>query len=142
MTQQTKNIAVATAAVIIAFIGGMLFGKHSVAKAPAINAQFGGMQQQGRMNGGAVRGAGGFVTGTVLSKDEKSITIQSQGTGSKIVVLSPSTTVSKSTTGTLEDVAVGSSVTVTGATNSDGSITAQSVQLRPAGELQARPQRQ
>lgn len=37
----------------------------------------------------------------------------------------------KSASGSAADVAVGSSIVVTGSKNSDGSVTAQSIQIRP-----------
>jgi len=37
----------------------------------------------------------------------------------------------KAAQGSMSDLSIGENVTVTGVTNSDGSITAQSVQVRP-----------
>jgi len=78
------------------------------------------------------RGAGGgFVAGQVISKDSNSLTIQIAEGGSKIVFLATSTQVMKATEGNLGDISTGISVVVAGSANSDGSITAQSVQIRP-----------
>jgi hypothetical protein len=52
---------------------------------------------------------------------------------SEIVLLSPTTQILKSVTGAASDLTVGSEVTITGTTNSDGSVSATSIQIRPAG---------
>jgi hypothetical protein len=52
--------------------------------------------------------------------------------GSKIVFLSPATKVEKTVSGLVSDVVVGNQVVITGVVNSDGSVNATSIQLRPA----------
>ncbi len=74
---------------------------------------------------------GGFVSGDVIKKDATSITVQTNDGSSKIVIISDTTPVMKETSGTLSDVLIGKQITVIGSANSDGSITAQSIQLRP-----------
>lgn len=80
--------------------------------------------------GGGQRSDGGFTVGEIISKDEKSVTVKLQDGGSKIVFFSDSTSISKMTDGAKTDLEVGKQITVNGSVNSDGSITAQSVQLR------------
>ncbi|MGH7238952.1 MAG: DUF5666 domain-containing protein [Candidatus Saccharimonadales bacterium] len=74
-----------------------------------------------------------FITGAVTAKDSQSLTVKMPDGSSRIILYSPSTEVSKYVSGSASDVAVGSNVMISGQTNSDGSITAQSIQLRPAG---------
>ena len=72
----------------------------------------------------------GFIAGEILAKDATSITIKGRDGSSKIVLYSGSTEVSKFAAGSIDDIAVGKFVSVNGKTNSDGSITAQLIQVR------------
>ena len=89
--------------------------------------------------GGAGNGA---VFGTVIAKDSNGITLELGGpnatstngtaSGTRIVLINDSTQVGKMVAGTANDLSVGTSVTVAGTPNSDGSLTATSVQIRPS----------
>ena len=78
--------------------------------------------------GGGTRGAnggtGGFTTGTIVSGDSSSITVKLIGGGTKLVLFSPSTVIAVSKTGSASDLTTGQEVSVTGAANTDGSVTA------------------
>ncbi len=87
----------------------------------------------GQINGARSAQAGGFVAGKIIAKDDQSITIESQGGGSKIIFFSTSTAVTKSTAGSPTDLSVGTNVTANGKTNSDGSVSAEMIQIRPEG---------
>lgn len=95
----------------------------------------GGPGGGGRGGAGAQAGMplrqGGFVNGEVLSQDDKSMTIKLRDGGSRLVFFSASTTIGKMTEGSKQDLATGTQVMVAGSTNTDGSMTAQSIQLRP-----------
>ena len=114
------------------FYAGMAYGERSSSSARGqfANGQFTGAGVAGLR--GARGGGGGFVSGEILSKDTTSITIKMQDNSTKIALTSTSTQVMKSAPGTLDDLSAGMNVVVTGSANSDGSITAQSVQIRPA----------
>jgi hypothetical protein len=134
------------------FYGGMKYAQHSrgarFAQGGPNGAQF--FAANGQRGGRFTGGNGGFVAGTIVSKDASSVTIQlggpnasstndspstgsGQAIGSKIVLYNSSTQVGKFNTGTSDDLKVGDMVTVQGAQNSDGSVTAQMIQIRPTG---------
>jgi len=84
------------------------------------------------MGGPGGKGAGAnFTNGEIISVDDKSVTLKLPGGGSKIIFFSDSTKITKSTEGNAEDLKVGETVMANGTTNQDGSITAETIQLRP-----------
>ncbi len=93
-------------------------------------AQFTGGGPAGAGRNRATNAAGGFMSGEVLSQDAQSITLKLQDGGSKIVFVSTSTPIMKLVTGSSKDITVGTRMTVNGIVNSDGSFTAQMIQLR------------
>ena len=123
-----------------AFYGGMKYEDHVVAQAAPANfrnltpeqrqqraAQFGA----GAGRGGANGANGNFTVGEIISRDDKSITLKLRDGGSKIVFYSSSTSVQKNAPGSATDLTTGEQVSVMGSANSDGSVTAQNIQLRP-----------
>ena len=133
------------AVIVLVVAGGAFFGgmKYQQSKIPAGVMHFtqgaggpGGNTAFARGQGGtggaafARGGMGGLVTGEVLSKDDKSLIVKMRDGGSKIVFFSASTSVMTSSSSTLEAVGQGKTVMVNGTTNSDGSVTAQSINLR------------
>ncbi len=83
----------------------------------------------GRMMGRFGNANGMAVRGQIISADKGSITVKMQDGSTKIVILGSSTMVGKTSTGSVSDLTNGSTVIVFGATNSDGSITAQNIQV-------------
>lgn len=133
-----KIIIGVVGAIVIAgasFYGGMTYGKSSApARGQLSGGNFEQFQNGGMGNMGPRGGMGGGITaGEIISKDATSITIKMQDGSTKIILFSDSTQVMKTAAGSLDDLSVGTNVSVTGTTNSDGSITGQSVQIRPAG---------
>jgi hypothetical protein len=109
----------------IAFYGGMRY-----------QSSLRGSGAAGRFGAGGVAGARAGqnrpVLGDVVTVDVDSLTVKMIDGSTKIVNIAPSTTYSKTETGKKEEVVVGTKVNVFGQTNSDGSVTAQSVQINPA----------
>lgn len=129
------------------FFGGMKYAQMSrgarFTQGAGPNGQFpgGGVVGAGRTGNAARFTSGGGAFGTIISKDDSGITIElqgapgatgsTQGTGSKIVLVNSSTQIQKSTSGTAEDLSTGQTVMIQGTQNTDGSITAQNIQIRP-----------
>src|ERR1035437_6371095 len=74
------------------------------------------------------------VRGQVLSMSDTTLTVKMSDGSTKIVVLSSSTAFMQSTKAALTDVKAGDTVNVVGTANSDGSVTAQDVQINPPAQ--------
>jgi beta-lactamase superfamily II metal-dependent hydrolase len=88
--------------------------------------------------GGQTGGPAGMnrpVAGDIIASDDKSITVKLQDGSSKIVLVNDQSTVTEATTSTKQSLSVGKKVLVFGTANSDGSVTAQNVQLNPQGNM-------
>ena len=146
--QNKKNITLIVSFImvaLIAFYGGTTFSK-SKSTTPQ-NGNQAGLLGQGNQfgQGRGMRAGGGNVFGQIIAKDANSITVEiktptdqkgatiaNTGTGSKIVFYTGTTTILKTTDGTIDDLAIGKNISVQGTANPDGSVNAQSISLRPA----------
>lgn len=133
-----NKITVALVLGILVLGGGSFYigMKYAQNKSSAMRGQFTGGNfnggQRAARSGGSLPGGGqGFTAGEIISKDDKSIIIKLQDGGSKIIFLTGATPVVKSVSGSFQDLSIGEQVTVTGAANQDGSISAKSIQIRP-----------
>jgi Cu/Ag efflux protein CusF len=119
-----------------AFFGGI---KYQQSKTPAggqfafrgNGAQGGRFSLQGGQNRAGARGFGGATFGKVDAIDANSITLKLQDGSSKIINISSTKTFNKTDSAAKTDVKTGDTVAAIGTSNSDGSITAQSIQLNP-----------
>ena len=96
------------------------------------NRQFSQGGFTGQKLAGGIRNGGGVTSGEILSQDATSITLKMRDGGSKIIFISSTTEVTKSVKGALKDLTTGETIMISGTTNPDGSITAQTIQVRPA----------
>lgn len=141
-----KKVILIVAVVAVLVGGGAFYGGMKYAQGRGGRGNFANLtpeqRQQSTANAGAgFRGGagqgrggmgGGFTVGEIISKNDKSITVKMGDSGSKIIFYSDTTDVSKFTDGTVADLTVGENISVTGTANQDGSVTAQTIQIRPA----------
>lgn len=135
-----KTIFITVGVFIIAatfgFFGGL---KYQQSKQPAFLRQFGNGQRPNingaaggqRLGGNGALRFGGSVNGEIISADGDSITVKLADNSSKIVLLTDQTQINKAETAAKEALTAGEKVAVFGQENSDGSLTAQNIQLNP-----------
>ncbi len=130
---KNNNLIVGT--VIISLSGLSFFGgiKYQQSKSPATGFNRGQFPQGGNRTGGTngINRVGGQIIGEIISADDKSITVKLTDGGSKIILIGSNTSIIKSTQTTSADLVIGTKVGVFGQTNTDGSVTAQNIQLNP-----------
>jgi hypothetical protein len=123
----------------VGFLGGVEYKNYQAKKlrnnftTSGTNGNFqrftGGTRVAGQNGNGMMRG--GAIEGTILSMDDKSVTVKIADGSSKIVLFSSSTTYSNTAAASKGDLKVGNTIAVFGAANSDGSVTATNVQINP-----------
>lgn len=128
-----KNPQIIALIVIVALVAGGagVFGGiwYQQSKQPAFGRQAG---TRGSLGFGGTSGAGFRpVSGQILASDSSSITVKMNDGSSRIVLLSDKTIINKAAAATKDDLKVGETVAVFGQSNSDGSLTAQNIQLNP-----------
>ncbi len=147
--KNSKKIMYAVVAVIV--LAGVFFGGYWLGKKSAPGNKFGGQDfaamrnglggnfTSSRQNGGADRGMnrGGFTVGTVMSVADNMITLNTQNGGSKVIIYSSSTPVSKTVDGAFGDIKVGDNIMVRGDSATGGPVTAQTIQLMPPSSTPA-----
>jgi uncharacterized protein YneF (UPF0154 family) len=134
-----KNLFVFLLLLVIVLVGGF-FGGIKYGESQALKnltpekmrevfqqrgGQFFAQNQSQRQRAGQ-----NFLSGQVISKDEKSLTVKLPDGSTKIIFLSQSTQILKSAEGSIDDVQVGKEILVAGNQNTDGSLTARTIQVR------------
>lgn len=114
--------------------GSFLPGQFAGQNTNRTGGQFGNRSGNGSVNGPS--GAGnraGFrpVAGEIIQSDDTSITVKLADGSSKIVLLTDQTQINQAQTASRSALSVGVKVSVFGSANTDGSVTAQAVQLNP-----------
>lgn len=148
------GIVIAVIAAAAGFGGGILYQKHSqpsriasgrngsfTANLPAnirqqlqsatTSQQRQQILQQAGLSGTFGGRGGGNLSGQVVAKDASSITIKTSDGNTHVIYYTSSTTVDKTTPASINDVSVGTQVSVGGSPNSDGSLSGRSIQIQP-----------
>jgi hypothetical protein len=124
------KIIIYAVVLIIVFLAGLFFGRGT-ANTSSINSKEFSSSTRGSI--GMRSFTGGFANGKIESKENQRITLQLPNGNSEIVFYSSSTQVIKPSQASLNDVSVGTQVMIGGTQNSDGSLTAQSIQIVSQG---------
>jgi hypothetical protein len=118
------------------FYGGTVYGQgQAQAQLAARRQDFG---QGGQAQGGAgqrMGGPGGMVFGQIEEVGDGFLVITDNNGKQTQVRVTDTTLIEKNASVSLADLKQGETVIVSGATGSDGSITARSVQVAPAGRF-------
>jgi hypothetical protein len=138
-SESMKNNYLITVVLVVVFAGVAFFGgmKYQQSKQSSLSGRFtaatgGQLQRQGSGSAAGRNGSGMQpVNGQIISSSDNSITVQMQDGSSKIVLVTDKTVINKADQASRGDLATGAKVAVFGQTNSDGSVTAQNIQLNP-----------
>lgn len=125
-----KNISLSVGVIVvlvIVFYAGASYGKGQASTNTTKQFSSTGFTSRNRTAGSGA----GFIVGNILSKDANSMTISENSGGSKIIFFDNATKISKMVDGTTADLTVGTQVNISGATNPDGSESAETIQIRP-----------
>jgi hypothetical protein len=140
MIQKVKKVALPLLLVLVIGAGtfylGTLYQKSRAVTMMGLRGQLGNAQRPDGADGLVRRFSqeqGRPFNGQIISTDEKSITIQLRDGSSKIVMLPDKAIIRKFTDGSKDDLRQGEQVFVTGEENSDGSVTANTVQIGNLG---------
>jgi len=118
--------------IAISFWAGM---KYSQASNPGALGKFGirnwNFSPDQRMGANrATSPKNGFVAGKIISKDDKSLTVQVSDGGSKVIFFSTTTKAVKSAELPLSEIGINQQVNINGLANADGSISAQMIMIQ------------
>jgi hypothetical protein len=121
-----STIIFAVIALLVGAVAGFFGGKaYQASQTASLRSRYtGSFQGTGTANTNLTS-----VRGQILSNDDNSMVVKLSDGSTKIVIFGASIPISKMTAGSSTDLTAGTSVTVMGITNSDGSVSAQSVQI-------------
>ena len=113
---------------IVALGGGFFWGQAS--GSASRSAGFAGAYSSSTRRAAGSAAGGGLVSGQIATIGSSSITLQLANGNSEVVFYSTSTPVSEPTMVSVGTLKVGTTIMVAGTSNADGSLTAQTIQVR------------
>lgn len=128
MAKNSLIITIVIAVIVgaLGFYGGMQYQKSQRGNfSGATNQRFPGTQRQGNTAG--IRP----ISGEITTLDNESLTVKMKDGSTKIVIFSDSTKINKTSDGSKSDLKTGIQVTAIGTENSNGSVTADNIQINP-----------
>ena len=133
MKSNSTNLIILIAVALIMGAGGFFAGsRYQKSKSPANFNARGGFTRTGQSNGAKNANGNAFgrpVSGTITNVDGNNLTVKTQDGSSKIIILSDSTKINKTTAGAKSDLKTGEQVMVIGQESSDSTITATTVSV-------------
>lgn len=127
-----QTIGMVLAAIVLGYFLGMSFpikNQNAVSRESKINMMGNMTPRAGAMGGSRP------ISGEIIAVDDKSITIKLQNDTSKIILFDSGIIINKMAKGAITDLKVGEKVAAFGSENTDGSMTAQNVQLNPQFQM-------
>jgi hypothetical protein len=128
-----------------AFYGGMTYSQGKNLEANSLQAGRPNFQnltaeqkqqifiKDGSIGSPGLRNGSGekIINGEIIKKDDQSITIKLADSGSKIIFFSDTTKITETIDAEINELLPDTKVMVAGSSNTDGSITAKTIQIRP-----------
>jgi len=114
-----------------AFFAGMKYQQNQGRSFNFAGGNNNGQFRRGMGGSGQFAANGNIARGQIVDVSDTSMTVKLPDGSSKIIIISDKTTISKAATGSKSDLKNGETVAVFGTSNSDGSLTAQNIQLNP-----------
>lgn len=127
----TKKTTILTVAIILIFGLGFYSGNYyTKSKMPTGKDRFQAVQNQGSKNI-RILGNNNAISGEILTKEDKNLTLKLRDGGSKIIFFTENTPITKNVAGATSDLSPNKTIFINGKTNQDGSVNADSIQIRP-----------
>jgi len=151
MEKNKKSLLIISAVAILILVGagsffsGVAYGKSKVGSFNRAGA-FGQGNMAGANNfqggnnsvGRTQKNSGGFLSGEITAKSDNSLTVKTANGSSKIILISNESKISKAADASVSDLNSGTQILVTGTSNTDGTLTAKTIQIN-SGDAAIQP---